>query len=465
MNRRLEDIRPSNRRSIHDIPAHKSPAHVDVKAIHHSPQPVNVAEERRHDHKQEHSQQNRPDHNHQQTHTHKRKRSGLKWLLLIIGLIVVVAGLGYIASVYFARASFTVTPKVASVDVNSTYLAQDSAQGLAIASGTIPFSFITVRESASTTVSASAGPAVLAKAQGPVTIYNAFNNQPQRLVAGTRVVNSSGKVYRLSGSVVVPGYTVSSSKSVIPGSIDTTIIADQPGDTYNITTNSSISDFKMIAYKGTTKYDTIYARLTGPVAGGMIGVKSIVSSDVIGSSTDALKSKIFSDLKKQIQLTIPNGYILYNTGFISSFASSTVISIDKDHSSMILQGSVSGMIFKKSDLISRLAGQAAISTFGSFKYDVTGLDQLAVSVMSTASPTSSKQVSKPIISIKIKGTIKLTAFVPIDEIIKKILGKNSVQVESIFGQYSQVIENVDGEVMPPWSKVPMNTNRISIKLK
>ncbi len=462
MNRRLEDIRPSNRRSIRDIPSHPSPTHVGAKAVHPS-QPVIVAEERKQDHRQEH----RADHNHQHQPLkfQKRKSSGLRWFIIITGVVVVVAGLGYIASVYFARASFTITPKSVSVDINSTYLAQDSTQGLVIASGTIPFSFITVRGSASTTVPATAGPAISTKAQGPVTIYNAFSVQSQRLVAGTRIVDSSGKVYRLSGSVVIPGYTMSSSKSIIPGSVNAIIVADQPGDNYNITSNSSVSDFKMLAYKGTTKYDTIYARLSAPISGGMVGTKSIVGSDVMASSTSALKTNIFSDLKKQIQMTIPNGYILYDTGFVSSFASSTTVSIDKGHSSVVLQGSVSGMIFKKSDLISRLAGPSAVSTFGQFKYDVSGLDQLVVSVISTASTSTIKQTSKPIISMKMKGTIKLTGIVPVDEITKKILGKNSAQAESVFEQYGSVIENIDGEVMPPWSKIPLSLDKISIKLK
>ncbi len=449
MARRLEDIRPSNHRTISDVQVESR------KRKEESGKTVHIS--------RIHSDDKEPISAHETTLTSlshfaekpKKKSSGLKWFLLVIGILVVFAGVAYVASVYFARASFTIVAKNVSMDVNSTYIAQDSTQNLPSASGTIPFTFITVRGTATTTVPATVGPAVSTKAQGPVTLYNSYSAQSQRLVAGTRISNSSGKVYRLTGSIVVPGYTLSSSKLIIPGSVASTIIADQPGDMYNITGASSVSDFKMIAYKGGPKYETIYARQTAPIVGGMTGTQSIVSPTVVASSTVVLRASMTSNLLQQIHATLPAGYILFDTGYTSSFATSTTSTIDKDHSQLLVQGSVSGMLFKKSDLLNRLAGATALSTFGQFKYDASGLDQLAVQVINT----------KSVISMKIKGTIKLVGIIPTDEIIKKILGKTSLEVENIFKQYASVIQSVDGEVMPPWSKVPMNPNRVNITVK
>ncbi len=488
MPRRLEDIRPADHRSIHDVPTRTkkgSLEHKPLPAAESHGRHIHISKVKSDDKEpisshqtvlapQAHSHDNRHEHHVLPTKP-RRKSTGLRWLLITVGVIVVFAGLGYIASVYFARASFTIVPKSVLMEINSTYLAQDSTQGIVAATGTIPYSFITVRGSASSTVPATIGPAVSTRAQGPVTIYNSFSAQAQRLIAGTRMANSSGKVYRLTGSVVVPGYTVSG-KINIPGSTNATIIADQPGDIYNITGDSSISDFKMVAYAGTPKQNTIYARLTSPIVGGMVGTQSVVSPSVAASTTAQLRSGITNDLLKNIHTLVPSGYIMYDSGYITSFSTTTTTNLDKTHSMLSVQGSVSGMIFKKIDLVNRLAGPTAASSFGSFKYDTSSLETLDVTVVNSSSAPSTgsssttvKQIkavaSKPVISMKIKGTVKLVGIVPVDELIKKLLGKTSVEAQNVFKQYNQVIDKIDGEVMPPWSKIPTNPARISIVVK
>ncbi|MEI6396984.1 MAG: hypothetical protein WCO48_02855 [Candidatus Taylorbacteria bacterium] len=440
MPRRVEDIKPSNRRSIRDIPIRLStPKKEIIDTVVHTHTPV------------------------EKPHHSTKKPTGLRWFLITIGVLIIFSGLGYIASTYFSRASFTITPVSMVAEIDGIYSTQDSSSGLTTASGTIPYSLMTVRGSASTTVSATVGPAVSTKSQGPVTLYNSYSTQSQKLIAGTRMANSSGRVYRLAGSVVIPGYTVSS-KTTIPGSVNATIIADQPGDLYNITGASSISDFKMVSYKGTTKYDSIYARISAPIVGGMTGTQSIISTSVMSSSTSQLKTTIIADLLKQIHSVIPVGYIMYDSGYISSFSTTTSPGVDKAHGVVTVQGTVSGMLFKKSDLVNRLASAKTVSSFSPFKYDTSSLESLNVQIINDSTSTKSK-VSSPIISMKVKGTIKLVGIVPVEEVVKKILGKTSEEAQKIFKQYSQVIDKVEGDVMPQWSNVPMNPSRVSVVVK
>lgn len=477
MARRMEDIRPTDHRSIRDVPveserkARGERGKIQNEGVGTRGKPVHISRVK--------SDDREPVSSHKISLTppekHRRKSTGMRWFLLVIGVIVIFAGLGYIASVYFARASFTITPKTISSDINSTYLAQDSTQGPVAASGTIPYSFITVKGSATTTVPASVGPAVSTKAQGPVTIYNSFSATAQRLVAGTRLVNASGKVYRLTGSVVVPGYTLSA-KVIVPGNINSSIVADQPGDAYNITGDSSVSDLQIVAYKGTPKYGTIYGRITAPVTGGMTGTQSIVSPIAVASSTEMLKAGIISNLIKQIHATLPAGYVMYDSGYVATFSTSTSSGADKTQAVLTVEGTVSGMIFKKTDLVNRLAGATTTLAFGPFKYDILGLESLSVQIMSgpasttkpvkiTAKSVTSGAPLKQIISMKIRGTVQLVGIIPTDEIIKKLLGKNSLEAQNVFKQYDQIIEKVDGEVMPPWSKIPTNPSRISLNVK
>jgi len=60
---------------------------------------------------------------------------------------------------------------------------------------------VSVQKFASTTVQATAGAYTETKAQGTVTLYNAFSAQSWKLIAGTRLKNDSGLIYKMTSSV------------------------------------------------------------------------------------------------------------------------------------------------------------------------------------------------------------------------------------------------------------------------
>ncbi|MEI8249436.1 MAG: hypothetical protein WCG07_03000, partial [Candidatus Taylorbacteria bacterium] len=140
-----------------------------------------------------------------------------KWLSLALGITLIIVAIGFVASHYFSKATFTIIPRSTAVHVDSTYVTQSTP-----GSG-IVYDLVTFHGTATTTVLATSGTLLSTKAQGKVTFYNSYSTQSQRLIAGTRIASdASGLIYRLASSVSVPGYT-SKGGSIIPGSISTTI--------------------------------------------------------------------------------------------------------------------------------------------------------------------------------------------------------------------------------------------------
>jgi hypothetical protein len=381
----------------------------------------------------------------------RRKSGTLRWFILSVGIAVVFVGIGYVASVYFARASFTIVPKSISIDVNNTYLAQSTP-----GTSTIPYTTTIINKTVTAVVPSSLGPSVYTKAQGDITIFNSFSTQPQRLIVGTRFSNDSGKVYRLTGSAIVPGYKLTAAKAIIPGSVKATVIADQVGAEYNITENSSISDFKIVAYKGTSKYSSIYGRLSSAFTGGFSGASRIVSSSTLASTTATLQSKIISGALSDIKSSQAANLITFDSVYLSSFSKPTVQGINATSSSVSLQGTITGIIFKKSDLVTKLAGATTTAVFGKFPYNIIGLDNLNVQAVNAKAKTP--------MSLKIKGSFSLVGSVDIAEIKGKLKGLYSSDASNIFKSYSPIIDSVSGEVMPPWSMIPYNIDRISISV-
>ena len=438
MPRRVQDIVPSDRRSIRDVTMGREKPSTSTK-IKKEEVPVKI-------------------HKISMTPPAPKKRSFKRksmWLMITLGVIVVIVVAAFIASTYFSRAVFTITPKVLPVTVNST---------LVIKPGVTPdlsYEVITMKSSESATVPATDGPAISVKALGKVNLYNAYSATAIRLIAGTRLSDDSGRVYRLQSSVVIPGYTKPSG-SVIAGTIPTSIIADQPGADYNISRSDSISDFKIVAYKGGPRYDTVYARLTSDVSGGAMGTKKIVSPALIASTTATLKSKILSSLLQQVKDSVPVGYIMYDSSYTSSFSNAVVSGTDKNQAVITLQGTVYGIIFKSADLISKLAGPQAVSTFGNLGFTSPGLKELAFSITNMKDFAPDK---KGTLIVNIKGNMKLVGTVPVDELKKDLAGKSLADSQNVLKSFAPVIENADGELVPPWSKIPSDVDRITVNVK
>ncbi len=482
MPRRVQDIVPNDRRSVRDIPVSKEkpiPASTRSVVEKRSPKRKNeltlkihkIGEKAEKDSRdvdggtedrgiEERSTKSNKESLHRMamtppSHKHKsHKRKGM-WAIITLGVVVLVVVAAFIASTYFSRAVFAITPKVIPVTVNNTLVIKPDV------TSDIFYEVITMKSTESSTVAAKSGAAVSVKAEGTVTVYNASSPSSIRLIVGTRIANDSGKIYRLKSSIVIPAYTKPSG-SIIPGSVSASIVADQPGSEYNISRSDAISDFKVVAYQGTSKYDTVYARLKSDVVGGASGVKKIVDPKVLATAVTALKAKILASLLTQIKGSVPPGYIMYDNSYTSSYGAPVVGGTDPSSATVTVLGTVYGIIFDQKKLISKLSGAQAVATFGGLGFTASGLEGLSFNITNLKDFAPDK---KGTLILNIKGDMKLIGTIPVDELKKDLAGKSLADSQSVLKSFAPVIENADGELVPPWSKIPSDTSRITISVK
>ncbi|MCX6719344.1 MAG: hypothetical protein NTZ38_03150 [Candidatus Taylorbacteria bacterium] len=389
----------------------------------------------------------------------KRKKISLRTKEIIGGIVVVfflIVFFGYLASTYFARAIFTVTPKTVSVSVISPIMAFGTA-----VNGQLSYELKIATATVSMTVPATDSPSVQTKAAGTIMIYNAYSAEPRRLIAGTRLVNDVGNIYRLNASVTIPGYKRSSTGIVTPGKVSTPIIADQVGVKYNISRADRGNTFMVVAYASTTKYSAIYGKTVGEIIGGSSGNRKVVSASVMASTTDSLQSMAVSDLTRKLKRSIPAGYIAPDQFFIPRL-SSPIISGDRPKEATIsIAVTVYAIIFKQNDLISKLAGTQAIQTFDGSAFDTIGLDKLSVSISNLKDFSPEKKSG---IVMQVKGDLKLVGTIPVDQIKSEFSGLSLADTQNVMQRYSHVVdlERSNGQVVPPWAKVPKNVEKISI---
>lgn len=383
----------------------------------------------------------------------KRTKKRGKWLLIALGTIIVIAVIGFIASSTYSKATFTIIPKIMPISVNGTYVAQYGAIAPSLA-----YDIITVKGSASSTVAASDGAKVSTKSTGKVTLYNEYSTSPIRLIAGTRLMNDTKRVYRLTGSVVIPGYTKNTS-GILPGSVTSDIVADVAGAEYNITKADSVSDFRIVAYADSDKYNSVYARSVGEITGGYVGVKKIVNQNTLASTSEILKSSIASSLLLEVNSAIPEGYVMFPSSYVTKFSSPQTSGDEKNAAVVSVDGTMYGIIFKKTDLSEKISQGKAISDFGKFGFISQGIEDLSFNIANIKDFAPEKKSS---LVMHLKGDVRLIGNVPVNEIKNKLKGESLVSSEQIFKSYNAVIESGQGELVPPWAKIPTDPDRISI---
>lgn len=150
------------------------------------------------------------------------------------------------------------------------------------------------------------------KARGKVIIYNEFGNEPQSLVATTRLETAGGIVFRLTQGVTVPGMTDIAGKKE-PGAIEAEVIADQAGDASNIAPTT----FTIPGFKGSPKYGKFSAKSLTAMTGGSKNSTSgdpLLSRDDIDQAKSRAQNRALEIFRQKISETILDGEKIEDNG-------------------------------------------------------------------------------------------------------------------------------------------------------
>ncbi|MBI5787151.1 MAG: hypothetical protein HY446_01215 [Candidatus Niyogibacteria bacterium] len=220
--------------------------------------------------------------------------SPLKYVMAGIFLYVVAV----LAVDFFAKTIVTVVLKSEKLDV-------DSAFSAGAANSDIPAEAVLFEEYAEGSAKATGEKELNDRATGLVMIYNAYSSEKQQLVARTRFSTPDGKIFRIQKAVDVPGAKVVDGK-IEPSSIEVDVVAENPGQEYNI----GLSDFNIPGFEGTPKYDKFYGRSKTPMTGGFIGKATVVSEKDAEELVKRLEDAVRQKLALKMQSGLPEGFFV-----------------------------------------------------------------------------------------------------------------------------------------------------------
>lgn len=375
----------------------------------------------------------------------RRRRTSRKrlWGVGILSLALLL----FIILSIFSGATLSYTPKSAAMVFDGdTYTAQKSGEtGLF-------YSVVKLSREKGMEAPAGAEQEVSRRASGVIIIYN-DNTDSQRLVENTRFESPAGKVYRISSAVTVPGRKTVSGVSQ-PGTLEATVYADGPGDTYN----SAPTDFTLPGLSGTARFKTVYARSKTALEGGFIGMERVVSEADLTKTKTELQTQLREELYAEAEAEVPQDFILFRTLSTFSFEDLPQTGGSGANTTVNQRGHLYGVMFKRSDLAKFLA-QQKLSIPATDNVTIQSYDSLNI-LFASVPPADLLPLNE--ISFKVSGDAKLLWVTDEVALRADLAGRYKRDVPGILNNYP-TIARASVTVRPFWkSSLPDEPEKIKI---
>ncbi len=373
----------------------------------------------------------------------------LTFVVIFIGIAVIAVAL----SLLYSKAAVTITPKTAHVEINGTFTAKKTGDAT-LAAGALAYDPITSTQALTQTVPATEGAAISTKSKGTATLYNEQTTQ-QKIVAGTRLSNEDGDIYRTTATIVIPA-----GKEGAPGKIDASILADQAGAEYDMTLSGS-TDLKVVAYKGTPKYETVYGKIKTALIGGFAGTKVTVSAEVQKATITTLKESLTTKLLDEVKKQVPKDSVFYPNAYAVEYETPEPVSKGKDTAEISVKGTLTAAAFKRTPLLKSIAAKE-LDKFPAPTYNIEGLDDLRFTLVNTKDFAPRK--GSPLI-FSLKGSVDLIGTFSETALKDELKGTYLKDSNAIFTRYPS-IANAYALITPFWMRsFPNSPDKIIIEIK
>lgn len=369
-----------------------------------------------------------------------------------LGVISVIL-LGTIIYVSTGSAKIDITPKKQSLDIQLKVSVSDKFSSIDAGLNRIPGQLFSVEKNASQTFLTTGEKEVAQKARGIITIFNEYGTTPQILIATTRFQTPDGLIFRTLKGVTVPGTKVENGK-IIPGSINVEVIADKPGQSYNIPASKfSIPAFNERGDAG--RYEKIYGRSDETMKGGAIGKARVVTDEEFNTAKQTLSDQVTKDIEDSLK-TQTSGLKVINSSTIKLKEPESTAKVDEaaDSFMMAVSGSIKTVGFKEDDL-KGLIKQYVDKT----KNLIVLPEKLTISYNNIIFDEGSNILSFTV-NIKGNGYAKIDT----DKIKTDLSDKNEKEIKGYFNGAAGV-ESVKVILSPLWvKKIPKDKERTTLQI-
>lgn len=369
-------------------------------------------------------------------------RSSLPFIWIAAGAIVVVGVVVGLMSTVFHTAQVQVTLMEWKSDISGSYTA--GGENL------LSYTPVKVQSQATRSVPATGLVDATDRASGVIVVSNLYSAKPQRLITNTRFETADGKVYRIHAPITIPGYTTRNSQKVA-GTIEATVYADQPGDTYN----KDSATFKLPGLKGSTQYDLITATLKGALSGGFVGKRATVEKSVRDQAVAEMKAELDRTLREKILASQPPASLILQDSITIRYVEQPDVGAD-GNATLTIDGTALAPSFPSDVFARELGGRAKVTS------DAPLAIQNSNDIQFAHGETTQLESGGPI-SFTLTGVGHLRSVFSERGFAEDLAGKTRDEVVSVQTAYSALSGPAKITVRPFWlSSLPKNPERITV---
>jgi hypothetical protein len=374
----------------------------------------------------------------------KKRSRYMLWFVAAVSIIFCLFAFSFL----FSRAEVTVNPKMQEVVLNENLSASKDSSGDGLF-----FDLVVISGEENKIIQVTGLKEVKEKATGNVVLYNAFSTAPQVLAIDTRLEGSNGKIYKTQTKNTVPGM----SKAGIPGSVEVKIYGAEAGVDYN----SAPLDFKVLGFKGTSKYAKFYGRSKGEISGGFIGQAPALSLAEKSEAESALKTALQAKLLQKATDQIPSGFILFKDAiFLNVGNGPSIPAINSEDKTLTLteKGTLYGILFNEQKLTQKIAEDNIVQYDGSEIY-IPNIRELTFRL---ADKDNFSLGDAQNINFNLSGSAKLVFKLDPEKFTADLSGKSKKDFNLILSGYSN-IDSATLTLNPFWKmSIPDEAKNIKI---
>ena len=223
--------------------------------------------------------------------------------------------------------------------------------------------------------------------------------------------------------------------------------------------NSEPLDFKILGFKGTSKYDKFYGRSKGAIAGGFKGRIPDVPETEKTAAVAELKTALQAKLLQKATDQIPSGFVLFKDAVFLNI-DDTNIPLDAENNNLIitLKGTLYGLLFNEQKLTKKIA-EKNVERYDGNEVFIPNIKEL-VFMLSNKDSSSFDNIRS--VSFNLSGPAKIVWKLDAEKFAGDLLGKPKKDFNQILSQYTN-IDSATLTLSPLWARsIPNQAEDVSV---
>ncbi len=384
-----------------------------------------------------------------------QEKAGVSFPKRIVAFFIfLLAAFVLISNFVLDRAEIKIWPKTETSNLNEKVLASTAKTAIDLQGKAIPGEIFKEEKTISQEFSATGRTTEGQKASGQIRVYNNYSEALQVLIKNTRFISAEGKLFRTTEKIIVPGGRYDKGK-LQPGYIDANVIADQPGENYNI----GPSTFSIPGFVGTPKYTAFYGKSSVAMSGGFLGEASQVLKEDLDKAKKTLSDKAVQEGKISLKNKIPDGFVLLDEAIYSEIteATSSLLAGAKAKTfTYQVKAKLEAIAFEKSDL-ENLSKEIVLSNFSLGKKIQEGSLSIVYNFDS-----SDIKIGKLVLNASFSS--KIYSGIDENSLAQTLAGESLAKAQEILTAQPEITK-VQIKSWPFWTDiVPEDPQKISVKL-